>query len=152
MDFRVVAVCSLGDGSGIHTKKKKRVFIHSNSTGFVKLLLSICHHKSHFDLAFLGAVLPAQFCLLILHRTPRKFRGPIRNTEKKPETTLHRKRKEKANPLGFASQGGTDTDNNDTKHARSTLQLLLPGTLQHCQVCTITILILQLRNWTGDVK
>lgn len=94
MDFRAVPVCSLGDGSGIRTKKKEGFFIHSNSTGFVKLL-SICHHKSHFDLAFLGAVLPAQFCLLILHRTPRKFRGPIKDTQKKPETTLHRRRKEK---------------------------------------------------------
>lgn len=76
MNFRVVAVCSLGDGRRIHTKRrrKREAVIHSNSTRFVKLLLSICHHKSHFDLAFLRAVLPAQFCFFALHGRPRELR------------------------------------------------------------------------------
>lgn len=82
MDFRVVTVCSLGDGSSIHTKKKKAV-IHSNWTGFVKLLLSICHHKSHFDLAFLGAVLHAQYCFLILHRRPKSMGEGTSRTHRK---------------------------------------------------------------------
>lgn len=69
-------MCSLGDGSRIHTKRgrKREAVIHSNSTRFVKLLLSICHHKSHFDLAFLRAVLPAQFCFFALHGRPREPR------------------------------------------------------------------------------
>lgn len=118
MDFRVVTVCSLGDGSSIHTKKKKAV-IHSNWTGFVKLLLSICHHKSHFDLAFLGAVLHAQYCFLILHRRPKRMgEGKSRTHRKKWETTLFRKGREKANPLGLVSQkrNNNNLDNNESKH------------------------------------
>lgn len=106
-------MCSLGDGNGIYTKKKEkreresegeRVVIHSNSTGFVKLLLSICHHKSHFDSAFLGAFLHARFCFLILQRRPGEFRGGCQE-QKNRDNTRPRKRREKANCLKLASQG-----------------------------------------------
>lgn len=104
MDFRVVVVCSLGDGSGIHTKKQ-RVGIHSNSAGFVKLLLSICHHRSHFDLAFLGAVLHAQFCFLISCRRPREYggRGGHQEHTEKIGDRSSQKEKEEGKTSGLAS-------------------------------------------------
>lgn len=68
-------------------RERERVVIHSNSTGFVKLLLSTCHHKSHFDLVFLGAVPMPNFASLSyigsieslggLSRTHTKKRRPL---------------------------------------------------------------------------
>ena len=106
--------------SSIHTKKKKRGgVIHSNSTRFVKLLLSICHHKSHFDLVFFGAALPAQFCLLILHRTPREFGGLSRTHrgKKRKQRPLFTERERRQSLRGLPLREEHETANKDIKHA-----------------------------------
>ena len=109
----------------IQKKRERDFFIHSNSTGFVKLLLSVCHHKSHFDLVFFGAALPAQFCLLILHRTPREFGGPLRThrgikiKKRRPLFT--------ETPEGLPLREEHETDTDDIKHTES-----LPVTAPRC--------------------
>ena len=106
-------------------KERENFFIHSNSMGFVKLLLSVCHHKSHFDLVFFGAALPAQFCLLILHRTPREFGGPLRThrgIKIKKQRPLFTE-----TPEGLPLREEDETDTDDIKHTES-----LPVTAPRC--------------------
>ena len=131
-------------------KEKKSAVIHSNSTGFVKLLLSICHHRSNLDLAFLGAVLPAQFCFLIIYRRPREGRRPIRNQQNNLETTLLRERRGKATPLGLACQRRSMmwTIMRANSHRVSTVHQSLPqSALQQFEVGTTDSHILHKRSW-----
>ena len=127
-----MAACFLGEQYPYKKKKKEReggVFIHSNSTRFVMLLLSICHHKSHFDLVFFGAALPAQFCLLILHRTPREFGGSVKNTQgkKRKQRPLFTERERRQSLQGLPLREEHETANKDIKHAEC-----LPVTAPSC--------------------
>ena len=121
MDFTVVAAHSPGDGSGIYTHKGERGVIHSNSPGFVKLLLSICHHKSHFDLACLELLAMPNLASLTSTGGREKLKG-LSRTHRISETTLPRQRREKADTLGLESRGGGNNNrlgNDDSKHTPS---------------------------------
>lgn len=69
-------------------------------------------------------------------------RGLSRNQTHKSEATLPRKRREKANRLGLASQGKNSNrlENNDGK------PLTASKSFKHREVRTINVLIFQMRN------